>query len=139
VDDVVGAKAIDRPHVDLVAGSKDDVFDHARQGHDPGLREGVLQDLQSKMVVGMEMRYVDVSEVLAHGDDFGDHPVRIAEELGSIDQNCILFPVNQSGTAIEAKIAVKKNSKLERQFYLILFYEWVAADLVRRPPQPPPS
>jgi hypothetical protein len=90
-------------------------------------------------VVGMEMRYVDVSEVLAHGDDFGDHPVRIAEELGSIDQNCILFPVNQSGTAIEAKIAVKKNSKLERQFYLILFYEWVVADLVRRPPQPPPS
>jgi hypothetical protein len=35
-----------------------------------------------------------VSEVLAHGDDFGDHPMRIAEELGSIDQNRILLPVN---------------------------------------------
>jgi hypothetical protein len=46
------------------------------------------------MVVGMEVRYVDVSEVLAHRDDFGDHPMRIAEELGSIDQNRILLPVN---------------------------------------------
>ena len=78
------------------------------------------------MVVGMEVRYVDVSQVLAHRDDFGDHPVRIAEELGSVDQNRILFSVNQSGVAVEAKIAVKKNSKLERQFCLLLFYGRVA-------------
>ena len=91
------------------------------------------------MVIGMEVRYVNVSQVLAHGDDFGDHPMCIAEELGSVDQNRILFPINQSGTAVEAKIAVKKNSKLERQLYLILSYGWQSADLVRKSPQPPPS
>ena len=73
------------------------------------------------MVVRMKVRYIDVSQVLAHGDDFGDHPVRIAEELGSVDQNRILFPVNQSRVAVEAKIAVKKNSKLDRQCCLLLF------------------
>ncbi len=80
-----------------------------------GSRKSVLQDCQAEMMIGMKVRYVDVSQVLAHGDDFGDHPVRIAEELGSVDQNRILFPVDQSGVAVEAKIAVKKNSELKRQ------------------------
>ena len=87
----------------------------------------------------MEVRYVDVSEVLTHRDDFGDHPMRIAEELGSVYQNRILFPVKQSGVAVEAKIAVKKYPKFERQLYLILLYGWQSADPFHRPPHPSPS
>ena len=37
----VGTETVDGPHVDLVTGGEHHVLDHAGQGHDLGLREGV--------------------------------------------------------------------------------------------------
>jgi hypothetical protein len=41
--------------------------------------------------------------------------VGIAEELGSVDQNRIPLPVNQSGVAVKPQITVKKDSKFKSQ------------------------
>ena len=59
------------------------------------LRKGMLEDQQTEMVVGMKVRDVDMGEVFAHGNDVGDHPVRVAEQLGCVDQNCIPFAVDE--------------------------------------------
>ena len=79
------------------------------QRDDLRLRESAFQHAQTEMVVGMEVRDVDVREVLPHGDDLGDHPVGVAEELGGVDQNRVPLPVEQRGRAEESQIAVEKH------------------------------
>jgi hypothetical protein len=66
-------------------------------------------------VIGMEVRDVDMSEMLAHGDDFGDHPVRIAEKLGGIDQDRVPLPEYEGRVAVETQVTVKKDSESKRQ------------------------
>ena len=65
------------------------------------------------MVVRMEVRYVDVREVPAHGDDIRDHAVGIAEELGGVDEDGVPFPVQQRGVAVEPQVAVQKDPKFQ--------------------------
>ena len=109
----VGAEAVDGPHVHLVAGGEDHVLDHAGQGHDLGLREGVRENGQSEMVIGVEVRDVDVGEVLPHGDDLGHHPVGVAQKLRGVDEDGVPLPVEQGGVAVEAEVAVQEDLVLE--------------------------
>ena len=116
----VGTEAVDGPHVDLVAGGEHHVLDHARQGHDLGLREGVRKHGQSEVVVGVEVRHVDVGEVLPHGDDLGDHPVSVAQKLRRVDEDGVPFAVEQGGVAVEAQIAVQEDLVLQRHVSSLL-------------------
>ena len=72
-----------------------------------------LQHAEAEMVVGMEVRDVDVGEVLPHGDDLGHHPVGVAQELGGVDEDGVPLAVEQRGGAAEAQIAVEKDPKVQ--------------------------
>ena len=100
------AKTVDRPHFGFITGSGNDILYHTRQRDDLCLRKGVLQHLQAEMVVGMKVRHIYVGQVLTHRDNIGNHPVGIAEKLGSIDQDGILLSVNQGGVAVKTQVTV---------------------------------
>jgi hypothetical protein len=52
-----------------------------------------------------------MGEFFAHGYDFGDHPVRVAEQLGCVNQDRIVFPIDEGRVAVEPQIAVQKDSE----------------------------
>ena len=76
-----------------------------------GKRE--LQHRQPEMMIGMEVRHVDVGEVLPHLDDLGDHPVGVAQQLRRIDQDRVALPVEQGGVAVEPEVAVQEDLVLQ--------------------------
>jgi hypothetical protein len=63
-------------------------------------------------MIGMEVGYVNMSEILAHRDNIGDHSMRITEKLGSIYQDGIPFTIDQRGVAVKTQVTVKKYFKL---------------------------
>src|SRR5690606_29379220 len=64
-------------------------------------------------MIGVEMRNIDVGQVLAHRYDFGHHAVGVAEKLGGVDQNGIVLTIDESRVAVETEIAVEKNFEFE--------------------------
>jgi len=62
------------------------------------------------MVIGMEVRDIDMGEVLPHRDDLGDHSVGVAQQLRSVHENGVALSVEQRGVAVETQVAVKKDS-----------------------------
>jgi len=69
------------------------------------------------MMIGMEVRDVDVGEVLPHGDDLGDHPVGVAQQLRGIDEDGVPFPVEERRVTVETEIAVQEHFVLQRHLH----------------------
>ena len=90
-------------------------FTSVRQPDDLGIREGGLQHLHAEVMVRVEVRHVDVREVLAQKDDLGGHLVAVAETLRRVDEDGVLLAVDQRRVAVEAQVAVQEDLVLERQ------------------------
>ena len=72
----------------------------------------MLEYAQAEMVVGMEVRDVDVGEVLPHEDELGGHPVGVAQQLGGVDEDGVPLAVEKGGGAAKSQMAVEKDAQV---------------------------
>jgi hypothetical protein len=82
----------------------------------------VFEDSQTEVVVGMEVRDVDVDKVLPHQEKLGDHPMGVAGEIRGVYEDRVPLSVEQHGTAVEAPVTVKEHSVLRRHGSFLLAY-----------------